>query len=178
MTIREFFLENFAGDLEYHPRRAVLYLTLGAIAFCSWLFSPKEGKFTVIPLVVVLGSLTLLLKGIFLLRKSSEGLGLSQQEITALFESPKRKSLPSIPAQAAQIAQDFGSGARFCYGQFLTSERISTNRGATRHSFVFFSREQFCSFLAGLSVVSRRRRRLEVSPSNARSLAQPDSVSV
>lgn len=111
MTIREFFLENFAGDLEYHPRRAVLYLTLGAIAFCSWLFSPKEGKFTVIPLVVVLGSLTLLLKGIFLLRKSSEGLGLSQQEITALFESPKRKSLPSIPAQAAQIAQDFGSGA-------------------------------------------------------------------
>jgi hypothetical protein len=111
VTIREFFLENLAGDLEYHPRRAVLYLALGTIALCSWLFAPKETKFTVIPLVVVLGSLTLLLKGVFLLRKSSEGLGLSQQEITALSESSNRKSLPSIPAQAAQIAQDFGTGA-------------------------------------------------------------------
>jgi hypothetical protein len=111
VTIREFLLENLAGDLEYHPRRAALYLALGTIALCSWLFSPKETKFTVIPLVVVLGSLTLLLKGVFLLRKSSEGLGLSQQEITALSESSNRKSLPPIPAQAAQIAQDFGTGA-------------------------------------------------------------------
>ena len=110
MTIREFFLENFAGDLEYHPRRALLYLALGIIALCSWFFSRTETKFTVIPLVVVLGSLALLIKGLFLLRKSSEGLGLSQQDITALPESSNRKSLPSIPAQAAQIAQDFGTG--------------------------------------------------------------------
>jgi len=111
VTIREFFLENFAGDLEYHPRRAILYLALGTIALCSWIFSAHETKFSVIPLVFLLGSITLLLKGAFLLRKSSEGLGLSQQEITALSESSNRKSLPSIPAQAAQIAQDFGTGA-------------------------------------------------------------------
>ena len=28
MTLREFFLENFAGDLEYHSGRALLYLSL------------------------------------------------------------------------------------------------------------------------------------------------------
>jgi hypothetical protein len=111
VTIREFFLENFAGDLEYHPRRAVLYLALGTIALCSWIFSASETKFTVIPLVFLLGGLTLLLKGIFLLRKSSEGLGLSHQEISNLSDPSKRKSLPSIPAQAAQIAQDFGTGS-------------------------------------------------------------------
>jgi hypothetical protein len=30
VTLREFFLENFAGDLEYHPRRATLYLSLAS----------------------------------------------------------------------------------------------------------------------------------------------------
>lgn len=111
MAIREFFLENFAGDLEYHPRRAVLYLALGATALCSWIFSAYETKFTVVPLVVLLGSLTLLLKGIFLLRKSSEGLGLSHQEIAALSDPSLGKNLPSIPAQAAQVVQDFGTGS-------------------------------------------------------------------
>ena len=111
MTIREFFLENFAGDLEYHPRRALLYLALGTTALCSWIFSAYETKFTFVPLVALLGSLTLLLEGIFLLRKSSEGLGLSHQEIAALSDSPFRKNLPSIPAQAAQVAQDFGTGS-------------------------------------------------------------------
>lgn len=82
MTIRE---ENFAGDLEYHPQRAVLYLALGVIAACSWLFSEHETKFTVVPLVVLLGSLTLSLKGIFLLRKSSEGLGLSKQQTVGFY---------------------------------------------------------------------------------------------
>lgn len=98
------------GDLEYHPRRAALYLTLGTVALCSWIFSAYENKFTVLPLVVFLGSLTLLLKGIFLLRKSSEGIGLSQLEIANLSDPSNRKSLPSIPAQAAQIVQDFGAG--------------------------------------------------------------------
>jgi hypothetical protein len=111
VTIREFFLENFAGDLEYHPRRAALYLALGAIALCSWIFLAYENKFTLIPLVVLLGSLTLLRKGIFLLRKSSEGLGLSHQEIVALSDSSNRKSLPSIATQTAQIVRDFGTGS-------------------------------------------------------------------
>lgn len=111
MTIREFFLENFAGDLEYHLRRALLYLCLGAIALCSWVFSAAEIKIAVIPLVLFLGSLTLLLKGIFLLRKSSEGLGLSQKEMADFSDPSHHKSLPSITTQVAQIAQDFGTGS-------------------------------------------------------------------
>jgi hypothetical protein len=111
VTLREFFLENIAGDLEYHPRRAVLYLSLATAALSFWIFSSSETKFTAVPLVFALGSLTLLLKGIFLLRKSSEGLGLSEQELANLSDPANRKSLPSIATQAAQIVQDFGTGA-------------------------------------------------------------------
>ena len=110
VTLREFFLENFAGDLEYHPRRAILYLALSAAALCFWIFSSAEIKFRTTPLVFGLGSLTLLLKGVFLLRKSSEGLGLTQSDFDALSDNSHRKSLPSIPNQAAQIVQDFGTG--------------------------------------------------------------------
>ena len=64
-----------------------------------------------LPTVFALGSLTLLLKGVFLLRKSSEGIGLSEQEISELSKPSKRKDLPSLPYEAAQIVQDFGAGA-------------------------------------------------------------------
>ncbi len=111
MTLREFFLENFAGDLEYHPGRASLYLLLAAASMCFWIFSPPEAKFNALPLVFVLGSLTLLLKGIFLLRKSSEGIGLTSSELADLSDPSNRKSLPSLPNQAAQIIQDFGAGS-------------------------------------------------------------------
>jgi len=110
VTLREFFLENFAGDLEYHPRRAPLYLMLAAAAMCFWIFSPPEAKFSTLPLVFVLGSLTLLMKGIFLLRKSSEQLGLRSSVFDELSSPVNRKKLPSIPNQAAQIVQDFGTG--------------------------------------------------------------------
>lgn len=110
VSIREFLFENFAGDLEYHPRRAVLYLCLGLAAACFWIYSPSAARFTAIPLVFALGSLTLFLKGLFLLRKSSEGLGLSEQEISDLSASSKRKGFPSSAAQAAQVLQDFGTG--------------------------------------------------------------------
>ncbi len=110
VTLREFFLENFAGDLEYHPPRAILYLALSAAALCFWIFSSPETKFSTTPLVFGLGSLTLLLKGIFLLRKSSEGLGLTQSEFDDLSNPSNRKPLPSVPNQAAQIVQDFGTG--------------------------------------------------------------------
>lgn len=111
MKLRDEFLDNFAGGLEYHPGRAVLDLSLGTIALSAWIFSAHEIKFTTVPLVVLLGGLALLLKGIFLLRKSSEGLGLSQQKLTALPAPSVRKNLPSIAAQAAQVTQDFGTGA-------------------------------------------------------------------
>src|SRR5260370_22895918 len=111
MTLREIFVENFAGDLEYHPRRAVVYLTLAVAAFCFWIFSHSDVQFTTVPLVFALGSLALLIKGIFLLRKSSEGLGLSDQELARLSAPSNRKSLPSIVGQASQVVQDFGSGS-------------------------------------------------------------------
>ena len=111
MTLREFFLGNFAGDLEYHPRRAVIYVMLAVAVLCFWIFSAPEIKFTSIPLVFGLGSLSLLLKGIFLLRKSSEGLGLTSSELADLADASNRKNLPSLPNQAAQIVQDFGVGS-------------------------------------------------------------------
>jgi hypothetical protein len=106
VNLRESFLETFAGDLEYHPRRAAVYLGLAVSAGCFWIFSPADSKFTPTPLVFALGSLTLLGKGVFLLRPSSEGFGVSDAELA----TAKRKSLPSIPAQAAQVVQDFGTG--------------------------------------------------------------------
>jgi hypothetical protein len=104
-------MENFAGDLEYHPRRAMIYLGLGVAAMCFWIFSAPESKLNIVTLVFALGSLTLFLKGVFLLRKSSEGLGLTQREHEQLSGPANRKRLPSLPNQAAQIVQDFGTGS-------------------------------------------------------------------
>jgi hypothetical protein len=111
LSLRESVLEEFAGDLEYNPRRAAIYFALAAAAFSFWYFTPAENKFTSTPIIFALGSLTLLLKAIFLCRRSSEGLGLSQHEIEALSSAAGRKALPQIPAQAAQVVQDFGAGS-------------------------------------------------------------------
>ncbi len=88
-----------------------MYFALAIAAFCFWFFSSQEGKFTAIPIVFGLGSLALLLKGVFLLRKSSEGLGLTQQQFEGLSSPEGRKALPQLPEQAAQILQDFGAGS-------------------------------------------------------------------
>ena len=103
MNLRDIFVENFAGDLEYHPRRAFLYFALAVAAFCFWIFSPSNMQFTAVPLVFALGGLALLIKGIFLMRKSSEGLGLSDQQLAELSDPANRKRLPSIPEQTSQI---------------------------------------------------------------------------
>ena len=111
VNLRDIFVENFAGDLEYHPRRAFLYFALAVAAFCFWIFSPSNMQFTAVPLVFALGGLALLIKGIFLMRKSSEGLGLSDQQLAELSDPANRKRLPSIPEQTSQIVQDFGTGS-------------------------------------------------------------------
>jgi hypothetical protein len=85
-------------------------LALAVAAFCFWIFSRSDVQFTTVPLVFALGSLALLIKGIFLLRKSSEGLGLSDQELARL-SSSNRKDFPSITQQASQVVQDFGTGS-------------------------------------------------------------------
>jgi hypothetical protein len=117
MALREFVFENLIGDLEYHPKRGVVYLGLGVAALCVWVFEPSDSKFSVIPLVFGVGSLALFLKGIFLSRKTSDGLGnshqglgLSQQPVAQLSRPSIPKTFPSIPALTAQIIQDFGTG--------------------------------------------------------------------
>lgn len=111
MIDRDSLWEDLAGDLEYHPGRAAVYLSLGAISLGIWIFSPHD--FIVIPLVFGLGSVSLLIKGIFLLRKSSEGIGLTEKDLDALSNNPNRKGLPSVTSQTGQIVQDFGAGALF-----------------------------------------------------------------
>ena len=157
MTLREFFLENFAGDLEYHPGRALLYLSLATAALCFWIFSPSQKKFTAIPLVFALGNLTLLLKGIFFLRKSSEGLGLSEQELGNLSDPTNRKRLPSIASQAAQIVQDFGTGAFLLWPLLNVGKDIYNS---------WSNPPRFPVFLTGaiLFLLGRLIRRLTSSP--------------
>ena len=104
-------MENFAGDLEYHPRRAIVYMSFGIACACVWIFSPFAGKFGAVPLIFALGSLTLFVKGIFLIRRSSEGLGLSDQELAELSDSSHRKHAAPLIVQLAQVVQDFGTGS-------------------------------------------------------------------
>ncbi len=111
MTIRDTFVENLAGDLEYHPRRGLVYMFLGLACACTWIFSSYGVKFSAVPLIFALGSLTLLAKAIFLFRRSSEGLGLSDQELAELSDSSHRKNARPFLAQAAQVIQDFGTGS-------------------------------------------------------------------
>jgi hypothetical protein len=152
VTIRDFFLENFAGDLEYHPRRGVLYLSLAICAALGWIFSSHEAKFTAIPLLFSLGSLTLLVKGIYLFRKSSEGLGLSQPQLAERSHFSARKSLPSIPEQAAQVVQDFGTGPFLLWPLLKLGSDIDPSWNDPPRFAVFFSG----AVLFGLGWVIRR----------------------
>jgi hypothetical protein len=45
------------------------------------------------------------------MRKSSEGLALSDQELAKLSDPSNRKRLPSLTTQISQIIQDFGAGS-------------------------------------------------------------------
>jgi hypothetical protein len=107
MSYRDSLLDHFAGDLEYHPRRGALYLVLAAAGSCTFYLTPADSKLTTSPLVFVLGAITLLTKGLFLFRRSSEGIGLTEAEVGKL---SSRKNLPSLPNLTAQIVQDFGAG--------------------------------------------------------------------
>jgi hypothetical protein len=150
--IREFFLQNFAGDLEYHPRRAAIYLLLAVRAAGFWILTLPESKFTTVPLAFALGSLTLLGKGIFLLRRSSEGLGLSHAELAEPATTPKRKSLPPFPEQAAQIVQDFGTGGLLLWPLLGWGKDVDSAWSSPPELRVFL----VGAFLFGLGWVIRR----------------------
>ena len=110
MDWREKLFADFAEDLEYHPRRGYLYLGLAVFSAMPWFLMPRGSGFTLVPLVFVLGGFGLFLKGIYLFRKSSEGIGLSFEEEVGMEEKAKQKRLPSFPREVAQIIQDFGMG--------------------------------------------------------------------
>ena len=152
MDFRGSVFENLAGDLEYHPRRAALYMFLGIAAASFWLLSPPERKFTTTPLTFALGSLTLFLKGIFLLRKTSEGLGLTDAEWSALSDSANRKPLPGIPALAAQIVQDFGAGPMLLWPLLKMGRDIDQSWANPPQALVFLCG----AVLFGLGWVIRR----------------------
>jgi len=80
------------------------------MALFSWIASPAQAKFTTVPLVFALGSLTLVFKGVYLLRRSSEGLGLTHTALVAPSGAASLQKVPSVNNQAAQILQDFGAG--------------------------------------------------------------------
>jgi hypothetical protein len=111
MTLRERVWEDLAADLEYHPKRGLLYLCLAAAAFAFWACSSPDHRVTSAPLVFLVGGVALLLKGLFLFRKSSEGLALTQYQLDELSAPSNRKVLPPVSILAAQIIQDFGTGA-------------------------------------------------------------------
>jgi hypothetical protein len=83
VRLREFLLENLAGDLEYHPRRAILYLALAVV---------------------------------------------THAELAELSNPFQRKSLPSIPNQAAQIVQDFDAGSLYLW-PLLNAELVLRREG-------------------------------------------------
>jgi hypothetical protein len=111
MSFREKVFEDLAADLEYHPKRGLLYLGLAAVAITFWICLRPENRMLALPLICGLGGTALLLKGVFLLRRSSEGLGLTQQELDRLSAPSHRKVLPPVPILLAQLIQDFGTGS-------------------------------------------------------------------
>lgn len=109
MISRAEMLENLAGDLEYHPRKALLYFACAIGAGLLWLYSPSGGRFDSFRNGFALGGITLAMKGIFLMRKRSEGIGLTEQELDEVAEAAQRKPL-KIADEVGQILQVFGAG--------------------------------------------------------------------
>jgi hypothetical protein len=144
MTSREKIFDNLVGDLEYHPKRALLYLALGVAALAAWAFAPQGHRADVVRMVLAAGGLSLLLKGIFLLRKTSDGLGrptklldLGKLEIPEPFPLSTRRTFPPLPAVVAQLTQDFGAGA-LLLGPLLRAANVVTDYSNNLPSFQVF----------------------------------------
>jgi hypothetical protein len=154
MAFREKVFDNLVGDLEYHPKRAVLYLGLCVAALSVWAFAPPGHKVDVVRIVFAAGGLALLLKGVFLLRKTSDGfaplgplLDLRPPDVPEPFPISAQRAFPPVPVVVAQLTQDFGAGA-FLLGPFLHVANDVTDYTHNLPSFqVFLSGA--CLFLAG-----------------------------
>ena len=109
MDWRERIFDDFAGEVEYHPKRGLIYLALGTTALLVGLYYPQN-SYQTIPLIFGLGSVPLLIKTVFFFRRSSEGLGLSARELEQVSSAAKQKKLPPAITLIAQVIQDFGTG--------------------------------------------------------------------
>jgi hypothetical protein len=141
MAFREKIFDNLVGDLEYHPKRALLYLALGVAALSVWAFASHGQKVVVVRMVFAAGGVALLLKGIFLLRKTSDGLGrstklldLGKLEIPEPFPLSTPRTFPPLPAVVAQLTQDFGAGA-LLLGPLLRAANVVTDYSNNLPSF-------------------------------------------
>jgi len=106
----------------------LLYFGFGAASLGAWIFAPAGTRFTSVPLVLALGSLALLLKGVFLLRRTSEGLGLTPLEFAQLPAPSNGKALPSILVLGAKAPQDFGEGAMLLGPVLYTFKNVNESR--------------------------------------------------
>jgi len=142
----------------------LLYFGFGLAALGVWACAPNGHKVEVVPIVFLAGGVALLLKGSFLLRKTSDGLArsrplldLGKQEVTPPYQIPTRKTLTPVPAVVAQLVQDFGAAA-FLLGPVLHYANEATDYSNNLPSFQVFLSE------AGLLLAGLLIRRLTPPP--------------
>ncbi len=118
MEVHEVVFEKLIGDLNYDPKRGGLYLCLGLMALGLWFFASPDARFSPVPLIVGAGGVILLLKGLYLFRKTSSGLDVSQSGLSlsrtqseTLTKNPSLSKTGGPAPLFAQIVQDFGAGA-------------------------------------------------------------------
>jgi hypothetical protein len=68
LAFREFFVENLIEDLDYDPKRGLLYLGLGGVLLTAFATTPFDSRVEPLPLIWALGSAALLFKGVFFLK--------------------------------------------------------------------------------------------------------------
>ena len=88
-----YFRGKLCGGLGISPSASSLVFRSRCSLFAFGFSHPPNVQFATIPLVFALGALALLIKGIVLMRKSSEALGLSDQELAELSNPANRKRL-------------------------------------------------------------------------------------
>lgn len=115
MWTKERILEEFAGDLEFNRRRAVVYVVLAAISFLLCWRLHFEGRYSFLREVVGLGGLAFLVKAVFLFRRSSDGFGATPSDFVSTVKGQPSQPQPRTEGlrigDIGQILQDFGAGS-------------------------------------------------------------------
>jgi hypothetical protein len=144
MSLRQTVFENLIDDLTFDPKRGLVYLLLSVAALYAGIRTPFGDRLDFMPPVFAFGGLGLFLKGVFLLRKSSTGLGANTPQLTlaapkseiavAPFDEPPQ---PTFAEQFTQLIQDFGTGP-LLLGPFLSELRNLDESWADARGFSVF----------------------------------------